>query len=373
VVGVSYIGEPFRHDLFVSYSHGTIDGAGLSPLKRWSDGFIEQLELELRQHPKLGRELALFFDDHHRPGHGLDPSSGLTQQLRDEIGASALLQVLMSDHYLLSAWCRDERDWWVAKQGELGLTLHDRVGVARIWPTSEPWPRPFVDERGHPFVGFCFYDKARADVRPQPYEWPAPDGASKGPFRDQLLELVGWLWQKIEALKQRADERRAASADAAKLAGDGGQALYLHAREEHTDTWEAARDALQRQGFAVFPTDQPPRVSRDPVAARKQQALRLETMSQCDALLLVGTDDGAAVDADLVVVGRGDRQLARARYQRYVPCGLVDTAGAPIATDARRRTARALQVDWIDGTRPPWPSDVQAWLAQKSVAAAGGR
>jgi len=40
---VSYIGEPFRHDLFVTYSHGTIEGAEVSPLKRWSDGFIEQL------------------------------------------------------------------------------------------------------------------------------------------------------------------------------------------------------------------------------------------------------------------------------------------------------------------------------------------
>ena len=105
---MSYIGEPFRHDLFVTYSHGTIEGAEVSPLKRWSDGFIEQLELELRQHPKFGRELALFFDDAHRPGTGLDPSSGLTEQLREEIGASALLQVLMSDHYLQSSWCRDD-------------------------------------------------------------------------------------------------------------------------------------------------------------------------------------------------------------------------------------------------------------------------
>ena len=118
---MSYIGEPFTHDLFVSYSHGTIDGAGPSPLKRWSDGFIEQLELELRQHPKFGRALSLFFDDHHRPGQGLDPSSGLTEQLREEIGASALLHVLMSDHYLQSAWCRDERDWWAVSYTHLTL------------------------------------------------------------------------------------------------------------------------------------------------------------------------------------------------------------------------------------------------------------
>ena len=57
---MSYIGKPFEHDLFVSYSHGTIEGAGLSPLKRWSDGFIRELESELRVHPKFGRDLVLF-------------------------------------------------------------------------------------------------------------------------------------------------------------------------------------------------------------------------------------------------------------------------------------------------------------------------
>lgn len=368
---VSYIGEPFTHDLFVTYSHGAIDGAEVSPLKRWSEGFIEQLELELRQHPRFGRDLAIFFDDAHRPGQGLDPSSGLTEQLRHEIGTSALLQVLMSDHYLQSAWCRDERDWWVQKQAELGLSLNDRIGLARVWPTSEPWPPPLVDERGHPFVGFCFYDQARADVRPQPYEWPAPDGTSKGPFREQLLDLVGWLWQKIELLKRRADERRVAAADAARLAEDSGQVLYLHARQEHVQTWQRARGALEEQGFAVFPVDEPDRVSADPVQAKEDQASRIDLLGRCDALLLVGTQDARAVDEDLIVVGRGDRQLARAKYQRYVPCGLVDTAGAPLATEARRRTARALQIDWIDGTRSPWAGDVKTWLTQKSVAAGG--
>ena len=52
----------------------------------------------------------------------------LTQQLRDEIGASGFLTVLM--HYLLSTWCTDERDWWVHSQDKhklsrmVGLPLH---------------------------------------------------------------------------------------------------------------------------------------------------------------------------------------------------------------------------------------------------------
>ena len=278
----------------------------------------------------------------------------------------------MSDHYLQSAWCRDERDWWVQKQGELGLSPRTAIALARIWPTSAPWPAPFVDERGHPFVGFCFYDKARADMPPQPYEWPAPDGTSKGPFRDQLLDLVGWLWQKIELLKKRAHERRAAAADAAKLAEESGQALYLHARQEHEPTWQAARAALENQGFAVFPVDKPDAVSADPAQAKQDQAARIDLLGRCDALLLVGTGNARAVNEDLIVVGRGDRQLARPKYSTL---RAVRPGRHGRGADRHRGTAAhgaALQVDWIDGTRAPWPVDVKAWLTQKS-AAAGGR
>jgi hypothetical protein len=368
---VSYIGEPFTHDLFVTYSHGTIEGAALSPLKRWSDAFIRELERELRTNPKYARDLRIFFDDHQQSGQGLNPNAGLTEQLRTEIGGSALLTVLMSDQYLQSTWCRDERDWWLERQGAQGLTPLDRIAVARVFPTADTWPAPLVDERGNPFVGTSFYDKTRAEGAVRPYAWPVPTEDSADPFRTLLLDLVGWLTQRIEFLRKRADERKTAAVDAAKLAEEAGQTLYLHARQEHVETWQAARSALEDQGFAVFPVDTPDAVSADPAQAQQDQAARIGLLGRCDALLLVGTDNARAVDEDLIVVGRGDRQLARAKYQRYVPCGLVDTAGAPIATEARRRTARALQVDWIDGTRSPWPMDVKAWLTQKSVAAGG--
>ena len=369
---MSYIGEPFTHDLFVTYSHGTIDGAGASPLKRWSDAFIRELERELRTNPKYARDLKIFFDDHRQSGQGLNPNAGLTGQLREEIGESALLTVLMSDQYLLSTWCRDERDWWLERQGKLGLTPLDRIAVARVFPTTGTWPPAFADERGNPFVGTCFYDKTRPVEAARPYAWPVPTEDSGDPFRTILVDLVGWLTQRIEFLRKRADERRAAAADAAKLAEETGQTLYLHARQEHVDTWQSVRAALSGEGFAVFPVDKPDAVSADPAQAKQDQAARIDMLAQCDALLLVGTDNARALDQDLIVVGRGDRQLARAKYQRYLPCGLVDTAGAAIATDARRTTARNLQVDWIDGTRSPWPNDVKTWLTQKS-AAAGGR
>jgi hypothetical protein len=365
---VSYIGDPFAHDLFVTYSHGSIPGEALSPLKRWSEGFIRELERELLVNPKYTRTLKIFFDDHRQSDQSLDPNAGLTQQLRDEIGKAALLQVLMTDQYLMSAWCRDERDWWLKGQTALGLTPQDRIAVARVFPTTDTWPQVLADERGNPFVGTCFYDEGGMPGAIRPHAWPIPTSDTGDPFRKLLLEVVGWLTQRIEFLKKRMDERRANDAEAKKLADETGQVLYLHGRAEHEATWQAAKGALEDRGFTVFPSE-PEEIATDPVTAQRKQALRIETMGGCDAVLLVGTADAPAVDADLVVVGRGDRQLARARTNRYLPCGLVDTAGAPLATAGRRRAAKALQVDWIDGTRPPWPTDVQQWLTDKSTAA----
>ena len=85
---MSYIGEPFTHDLFVSYSHGTIEGAALSPLKRWSDAFIRELERELRTNPKYARDLRIFFDDHRQSAFGV--SGGIDREWRDDAEREAL-------------------------------------------------------------------------------------------------------------------------------------------------------------------------------------------------------------------------------------------------------------------------------------------
>ena len=363
---MSYVGPPFAHDVFVSYSHGDFDGDGASPLKRWSQAFARELESELRVHPKFGRELTLFFDDHHLSGQGIDPMAGLTDQLREDIGNSALVTVLMSPHYLGSKWCTEEREWWQAAQSKRALTCEERLAVARIWPTTDAWPKGLVDERGEQLIGFCFYDRERAELRPQPFEWPEPDPSSKGPFRYTLLELVGWMWQKLEVLRERVEVRKVAANDVAKLAGDA-QVIYLHGRIEQAKSWERANEALTQKGFTVFPGE-PDQVDTDPKKHQENRQRRVEILSACDALLLLGSGDGRALDADLVVVGRQDRHSARAVSNRLLPCGLLDTIGAPIATPQRKTAARALQIDWIDSTQEPWTLGVHDWLRQKSTS-----
>ena len=360
-----FLGEPFQHDLFVSYSHGDFDGAGQSNLKKWSQAFARELEGELGANPKFPG-LRIFLDQHRRPGQSVDPLEPLTTQLQEDIGAAGLLIILMSPHYLLSKWCGDERDWWLACQTKRDLVSDGRIVVARIWPTEEPWPPVLSDERGHPLVGFTFYDLTRAELRPQPYEWPDPSGA-KGPFRDALLDMVGRIWQRLAIVKEQLTERARRKAEAERLTAASGQVIYLRARKAHAEAWERAGDALIQRGFVVMPGEPDP-VERDPKRAREIAERRVDTLSACDGLLLLGADDGRALDADLVVVGRQDRELARARSERLLPCAVLDTAGPLIATLRRKATARALNIDWIDTTHGIWTPEVGSWLVEASAA-----
>jgi hypothetical protein len=358
---MAYVGDPFVYDIFVTYSHGDSDGVGESRLELWSAGFTRELEAELRVHPRFGRSVRVFFDQHPDPKQRIDPMVGLTDQLKDALTGTAVLTVLMSPHYLRSEWCRAEREWWHEKQAALGIPLDGRIAVAHVWPTDEPWPFPLSDSGGNPLVGFCFYDRARVSFRPQPYDWPEPGPHSRDPFRKELLDLVGWLTLKLEDLKRRLDERKHAAQGVLKLVSEKNPVVYLHGRVEYALDWERVSDSLAQSGLVVVPSEPDPLVDD----AKRLQVLRMrrvETMTGCDAILLLGAGDGRSVDADLVVVGRQDRGSARALSNHLLPCALLNGIGPSLATAKRRLTARQLDVDWIDAPDELLPPAVREWL-----------
>jgi hypothetical protein len=354
---------PFDHDIFVSYSHG--NGSSEAKLKLWSQGFARELESELRAFSELDQDLRIFLDEHRRLSQGVDPMEPLTEQLREDIERSALLTVIMTPHYLKSHWCGDERNWWIEKQLVHALATPGRIAVVHAWPTPTPWPEVLSDSRDKPLTGFLFYNKEEAEEHPQPFEWPEPKANSQGEFRGALLNLTGWLKLKLDAVRKELEERQRREAEIAKLGATTGQAVYLHGRTEHRETWELAYDCLIGGGFGVFPAE-PDTVERDPLRAQDMQRKRVEILGGCDALLLVGTQDGRALDADLAVVGRADRQLARDRYKRLLPCAVLDVGG--IGLPRRRLNAHNLDVEWIDA-HDQWLPNFRQWLVEKSQLA----
>ena len=293
--------------------------------------------------------------------------AALSTQLESKAGDSAVLVVLACRQYLESEWCTKERDWWIKRQQALGFPFPERVAAAHIYRKKLTWPVPLADANGALLpLGFNFFDPDPSKDRPM--EWPEPLLTSRGPFRDELVRMVGVIGEKLFALRQRLAERSAAAADAAKLQADDGQVLYLHGRATQAQIWDHAFESLTSSGFSVFPTAPEP-TSNDADGLEKIRQQRVDTMSGCDALLLLATDDGPAADADLVVVGRQDRNSAKARSKRLIPCALLDTAGPAIATPKRTVAAKSLRVQWIDATHDPWTPTVKQWL---TAAGAGG-
>lgn len=348
---MSYVGEPFEYDVFVTYSHGTSDDGGESKLKRWSQAFASELESELKTNHNLARSVVIFVDEHAQPAQAVDPLSGLTEQLRCRIEGSALLTVLMSPDYLDSKWCEAEREWWSSHQPVTEVPIDGRIAVARVLPTSQPWPRPLVDGEGERLVGFQFFDRSAPEAVSRPFGWPEPGPSTGDPFRRQLLALVGHLTLKLDETKKRLDARRLAKQARDNLAAESGQIIYLHGRQEYRNEWDRAYEALDQSGFVVLPVEPDPVVT-DPLALQEIRQRRVDTLSGCDALLLVAADSGRATEADLVVVGRQDRHSARAISNRLLPCAVLDRAGQVAPAMGRRRdAARKLSVDWIDATQ----------------------
>ena len=239
---MSYVGEPFNHDVFISYTHADPDGDGESLHKIWSQSFAAALEQEMRAVPRMGTNFTMFLDQNLRPGQGVDPMAPLSDQLQREIGGSAIIAVLVSPHYLQSRWCAQEREWWREEQVRLKIPFDERMAIARIWPLMPPddkWPEMFLDSRGEPPVGFWFYDRKESEIEWRPFDWPEVRKNEPGPFRNALIQMVGSLRLKLDELKSKLDEHARVRAEAEKL-GASGQAIYLHGRASERAEWEQA-------------------------------------------------------------------------------------------------------------------------------------
>jgi hypothetical protein len=363
-----FVGRPFRHDVFVSYSHGDVLGDGQALLKQWSQGFARELELELRAFPDLGRHINVFLDQSYRPEQGLDPMAPLSDNLKREVSTSAVLALLMSPQYLGSPWCSQEREWWIESQRAHSISHKGRMAVARIWPTNDaPWPATLVDDEGHQQMGRLFYEPAKADIRPQPFSWPSVDSSTGPPFRDALLDFVGRIRIRLIEIKQALDALHVREAERQRLEAPEGQVLYLYGRDTHARHWDRVNEELEADGYIVFP-NRPEPVESDPKRIRELQAERIRTMSGSDAILVVGTEDINALTADLAVIGRLDRHQAVAQSNRSLPCGVVDTAGVLQQFAKLPLKAKALGVDWFDASIPPWTAILRSWLKTAGAA-----
>lgn len=398
---VSYVGDPFAHDLFVSYSHGS-DAHGDPMLQRWSVAFVRALREELRADPAFRNTLSIFLDAEGEPGQRLDPALPLTEQLSAQVQSAALLLVMVSPDYQASRWCADERRWWLERQQALGLPATGRIELVHVWPVLAEgwkpdgrWPAELADSAGHPLVGHLFHDNARVGARPLGWtQWRRSEGFDAAVL-DAVLDLARVLYGRLDGLREAAQRLRQARADAERLAqagalqprggGGGGDGagpaaaaaddefpptLYLHARVEQLEAWSRTTEALQDGGYSVVPTELLP-LQGSPADRELLREKRVNEIAGSDAVLVLGTPGAPMLDADLNQVAKFDRQSAKVVRNKPLPCALLNTAGPALDTPNRRRNASILKAEWLDATGQPVVPVVQRWLQACAGAARG--
>jgi hypothetical protein len=357
---MGFLSPDYMHDIFISYSHGDYVGDGMSELAAWSQQFAERLERELRLDPRFAAA-AVFIDKSKRPEHGLDPMLPLTEEIRYAIEKSALLLALMSPQYVKSKWCTMERAHWL-EQHSSDSNFRYRTLFARILPLEDnAWPQEFRDSKGHAPPGIWYHSQKKGGAAVRPFGWNNRK-SDNDEYTDALLEFVGTITQRLTSLQNQLEERRRVQQEAQRLEADGGQTLYLYAREEYRVDWKDRYDGLTRAGYEVTPNQPEPR-AETPERIREIGQERERQLRGCDALLLLATRDGYKLDGDMLSVGRQARSLARDRTKKLLPCAVMDKSGGSVATAERLAQARRLNLDWIHDSSD-WLQKLRAWLQE---------
>ncbi len=361
---MSFVGNPFEHDIFVTYSHGDVHGDGTGMLKEWSEGFCTELEGEINFEPEIAGRVNIFRDEDRRKDRNLERHSPTKDKLKQKVEKSALLAVLMSRDYIDSKWCTDERTWWQEHAEILDISTSGRILLVQIVPTTErPWPSLLKDSDGNNFPGRVFFDLQNPR---RPYEWPRPDENSRGEFRRELVKLAGEVRDKLIGLQKKLNIRRQAEIDRQTLGDiDEIKTIYLHARKDSKDAWDSESERLQERGFLMSAASPDPAYGD---AKRQEQAKRnrIDGILKSDALLLLKTEDPNSLNDDLISIGRFDRMEARDQCNKLLPCAVYDTVKTDLKFDIVKRNADQLNIDWLTGT-PETPPDIQGWLSKAAL------
>jgi len=353
---MSYLAPHFDPDVFVSYSHGDPRGRGASSLKDWTHALIERLEGQILSLDTEFDALNVWMD------RQIDPTAHLTPELRGKVGTSGVLVIVMSKRYLASSWCRDELEWF-GKQIQDRATEPGRVFVIRAQPTdTNAWPDFLRDERGHPLIGFTFYDPADG----MPYGWPDLQEVNRDCAKE-LCRLQTALTKRLRELRERAENRVKAQAArrAPVAAGPGGsRRIYLHAAPESEPARVDIGRVLTSDGIMPLTAQAGGGGMAD---WQKESAARIETAKRCEALALVRAgEDGDRFVGELLDIGVDERERIAIARGAPLPCAVLDRTGTTLPIDVA-----PFGIERFDLNQTNWHGDFKKWLdASRQPAAA---
>ncbi len=345
LIEMSYLVPHFDPDVFVSYSHGDPRHTGDSPLKTWTNALLHRLESEILSLDPEFVSLNIWRDER------IDPTARLTEELRCKSTGSGVLVIVMSKHYLLSSWCRDELEWF-RKQIQDRASEPGRVFVVRAQPTETAgWPEFLRDERGHAMPGFTFHE-------PDGDPWGWPD--LREPPRDFVKEMCRLrmaLTKRLRELRDRA-EKRSQSVAAAKptvAQGSGARRIYLHSQAEYEPERAEIGRALEQDGIVPLTAH----ASADGGLAgwQYESGARMEAAKRCAALALLRPQDPDRFVGDLIDIGVDERARIEDARGAPLPCAVFDKTGMRMPIDIA-----PFGIERFDISRENWRGEFRQWL-----------
>jgi hypothetical protein len=334
---LSFIGEPFEYDIFVSYAHA--DAETEAPdMHLWSRYVAERLRDGLAAALNSGdptSAVKVFLDD--RVLRSGDP---LTETLREKVQRSALLIVMMSPLYPKKMWCLDELKWFFAQAAQDGRGQRHCTVLRIQLLHNTAWPKQLKDERGNPVVFRDFADSATGlpqglDDREAP--------ALKSAIRDTHIELL----KKLKELRAQREARRDYQQQAV-VPEPVQPVLYLHAQPQELPQWVETRTELEPR--AIVHPDSLPEPAADDSLQQRQSEQRLREYTWCDGIVLLRAGAPDELLRIEVMAAYKDRQRLYQQRHRNIPWAIVDRLGdaPPVYSAYRVPCVAAAGQDWPD-------------------------
>ena len=223
------------------------------------------------------RQLSIWMDRRLR---GNQP---LTDTLKEEVEASALLVVVMSDFFLQSSWCEDEVGWFRQSGVDRGQS-RENIFVVRAMPTDEArWPAGLRDSSDRVLVGYRFHSPgSEIDDVPMPFGWPVPSDHDQD-YSQSVTKLAAHISRQL---------KRLGASDPSKLAGArpevpvAGRSVFLGCMHDTLDEERAdLRHRLAASGMVVLPPE-----AEDPVDEPSLLASIDKYLRGSDAMVLIANE-----------------------------------------------------------------------------------
>ena len=342
---LSYVGDPFDYDVFVSYAHADVETR--APLVRdWSRHVCGRLRdlLATALNVEAGSpesEIQVFFDD-----RVLVSGQPLTQTLRDKAQRSALLLVLMSPLYPRKPWCLDELAWFFEQAARDGRGQeHCTVLRIQLPLDDSAWPQRLRDERDKPVVFRDLVDPAtELPIGLTNFASAQLDAA----LLDSFIEIKG----KLASLRKQLEARRRMTAPTTQKPADR-PVIYLDADPDDKALWQSLKGELR--GIAiVLPASLLQASSDSDPLDRQQQKIRQGHFGQSHGLVLLHGRPGTWIEK-AVARSYNDRRLLLQRYLD-LPWAILDRVGQ------RPPIADVYEVPCVPAASKEWPRELLSVL-----------